>query len=279
MRQQRRFKTVICYAVLIAWTLVIGLPMYWVVITAFKDSNALYREATFIPWVDFQPTLAGLRSVFIGRRLLTSPPMINSLIVSLATASLSAVIGGAAGYALVRFRFKIGPLNNDRIGLGFLAQRMMPTVVLLVPFLMMYKALNLLDTITGLIVAYLALNVPLAVWIMRDFFATIPTEIEESALIDGCGRLDVLFRIAIPLGAPGFVTVFVLTMIAAWNEFPLALALMFNRAVTMPWYLASYGRGAGSIAIISLVSALPVAIVGLSLERYITRGLTFGAVK
>jgi multiple sugar transport system permease protein len=279
LRRRRSLKAITSYAILVVWALVVGLPMYWLVISAFKTSNALFQEATFIPWVDFQPTLVGFRRLFISGGLLTSRPMINSLIVSLATASLSTLIGSAAGYALARFRFQIGLLNNSRIALAFLAQRMMPTVVLLVPFLMMYKVLDLLDTLVGLIVAYVALNVPLAVWIVRDFFAGIPPEIEECALIDGCGRIGVLIHVAIPLGAPGFITAFVLTMIAAWNEFPLALALMFNKAVTMPWFLATHGRGFGSMAIIALVSTLPVALVGLSLERYITQGLTSGGVK
>ena len=284
MVQSRRIKAIASYTVLIIWTLIIGVPIYWLVITAFKDSQALFAKTTYIPWVDFQPTLHAFEDVFITQGLLSSKPLINSVLVSLITAGASTVIGGAAGYALARFRFRVGPLTNESISIGFLAQRMFPPAVLLIPFLIMYKTLHLLDTRIGLILVYCAFSVPFVVWVMRDFFAGLPIDIEESALIDGCGRVGVLFRIAIPLAAPGFVSAFVLTMIGAWNEFLLALAFMFNRTVTIPLFLTyqisiTEGTEYWNMAVIALFAVLPVVIAGLSLERYITRGLTYGAVK
>ena len=284
MRRGRKIKAIVTYLVLIVWTLVIGGPIYWLVLTAFKDSQSLFAKATYLPWIDFQPRLDAFEDVFITQGFLSSRPLINSVVVSLSTATISTVIGAAAGYALARFRFKVGPLNNDHIAMGFLAQRMFPPAVLLIPFLIMYKTLNLLDTRTGLILAYCALSIPFVVWVMRDFFAGIPVAIEESALIDGCDRVGVLFRIAIPLAAPGFVSAFVLVMIGAWNEFLLALAFMFNKAVTIPLFLTyqmsiTEGTEYWNMAVIALFAVLPVVIAGLSLERYITRGLTYGAVK
>ena len=208
----------------------------------------------------------------------------NSVVVALATATISTVIGGAGGYALARFPFRVGPLNNDRIAFGFLIQRMFPPAVLLIPFLILFRTLRLLDTREGLVLVYCAFSIPFVVWIMRDFFRSLPVEIEESALIDGCNRLGVLFRIAIPLSAPGFVTAFVLVMIGSWNEFLFALTFMFNKAVTLPLYLTlqtsiQAGTEYWNMAVIAIFSILPVAAAGLLLERYITRGLTFGAVK
>jgi multiple sugar transport system permease protein len=197
------------------------------------------------------------------------------------------VLGGAAGYALARFPIRLGRLNNDNIATTFLVQRMMPPAVLLVPFLIMYRILGMLDTKHGLVLVYSALSIPFVVWVMRDFFATIPEAIEESALIDGCSRIGVLFRIAIPLAAPGFVSAFVLTMIGSWNEFLLALSFSFNKTVTIPMFMMfqMHGSGGGrgtmfnNIAVVALFAAVPITTAGLLLERYITRGLTYGAVK
>jgi multiple sugar transport system permease protein len=269
---------------LILWTLVVGIPIYWLVITAFKRGQDINAGATFIPWVDFQPSLNAFYDVFVEQGLVNSRPFLNSIIVALATATISTIIGGAGGYALARFPFRIGTFSNDRIAFGFLIQRMFPPAVLLIPFLLLYRTLGLLDTRLGLVLVYCAFNIPFVVWMMRDFFRSLPVEIEESAMIDGCSRLGVLFRIAIPLSAPGFVSAFVLVMIGSWNEFLFALTFMFNRAVTVPLFLTlqtsiQYGTEYWNMAVIAIFNVLPVVIAGLALERYITRGLTFGAVK
>lgn len=284
MARRRIVRKVGAYVILIIWTLVVGLPIYWLVITAFKHPEDINAGATYLPWVDFQPGLHAFYDVFVNQGLVTGRPFVNSIIVALSTATISTVIGGAGGYALARFPFRFGPLNNDRLAFGFLMQRMFPPAVLLVPFLILYRTLQLLDTRHGLIFAYCAFSIPFVVWMMRDFFLTLPVEIEESALIDGCSRLGVLFRIAIPLSAPGFVSAFVLVMIGSWNEFLLALAFMFNKAVTVPLFLTlqtsiQSGTEYWNMALIALFNVLPVVLAGLFLERYITRGLTYGAVK
>jgi len=284
MAGERRLGRIIAYIILVGWTFVVGIPTYWLFITAFKRPEAINRGATYFPWIDFQPSLLAFYDVFVIQGLANSRPFVNSVVVALATATISTVIGGAGGYALARFPFRAGPLNNDRIAFGFLIQRMFPPAVLLIPFLILFRTLRLLDTREGLVLVYCAFSIPFVVWMMRDFFRSLPVEIEESALIDGCNRLGVLFRIAIPLSAPGFVTAFVLVMIGSWNEFLFALTFMFNKAVTLPLYLTlqtsiQAGTEYWNMAVIAIFSILPVAVAGMLLERYITRGLTFGAVK
>ena len=284
MAGERRLGRIIAYVILVGWTFVVGIPTYWLFITAFKRPQAINRGATYFPWVDFEPSLMAFYDVFVIQGLASSRPFVNSVVVALATATISTVIGGAGGYALARFPFRAGPLNNDRIAFGFLIQRMFPPAVLLIPFLILFRTLRLLDTREGLVLVYCAFSIPFVVWMMRDFFRSLPVEIEESALIDGCNRIGVLFRIAIPLSAPGFVTAFVLVMIGSWNEFLFALTFMFNKAVTLPLYLTlqtsiQAGTEYWNMAVIAIFSILPVAAAGLLLERYITRGLTFGAVK
>ena len=284
MVMQRRMKTVTAYTILVLWTLVVAIPIYWLVITAFKRPQDINSGPTFIPWVDFTPGLHAFRDVFIEQGLVNSRPFINSIVVALSTAAISTVVGGAGGYALARFPFRMGRLSNDQLAFGFLIQRMFPPAVLLIPFLLLYRELSLLDTRHGLVLVYCSFSIPFVVWMMRDFFRSLPVEIEESAMIDGCSRVGVLFRIAIPLAAPGFVTAFVLVMIGSWNEFLFALTFMFNKAVTVPLFLTLQtsvlnGTEYWNMAVIAIFNVVPVVIAGLALERYITRGRTFGAVK
>jgi multiple sugar transport system permease protein len=283
MRSHRLIRLTLTYAVLVGWTLVIGFPLYWLVITAFKTGAAISQGPTYVPFVDFQPSLQAWQYIFVSNRADASAPFINSLITAFSSSAAALFVGSMAGYALARFEFG-RPGGANAITFLFLSQRMFPAAVLIIPFLIMYRDLELLDTRTGLAIAYTGFSVPFVVWVMRDFFRGLPVEIEESALIDGCSRLGVLLRIALPLAAPGLVAVFVLIMIGAWNEFLFALVLTFSEAITIPLFLqiqtqAIRGTEWWNLAAISLVSVIPVVVAGLLLERYITRGLTFGAVK
>lgn len=262
----------------------LAFPIYWLVITAFKGPDAINSGATYIPYVDFQPSFYSWDYIFVSQRDKVIRPFTNSIVVSLGAAALAVLVGSMAGYGLARYRYRVGPLGNEGIALGFLSQRMFPAAVLIIPFILMYRDLALLDTRQGLLIAYTAFGIPFVVWVMRDFFLGLPVEIEESALLDGCSRFGVLWRIALPLAAPGLVAVFVLTMIGAWNEYLFALVLSFSEAITIPLFLqiqTSVLRGTEwwNMAAIALLAVIPVVVAGFALERYITRGLTFGAVK
>jgi multiple sugar transport system permease protein len=274
------------YAVLVGWTLWLAFPLYWLVIAAFKTPLAQSQRATYLPFVDFQPTLNAWVSVF-GTKGGLDPrtPFMNSVIISCGAGVIALVVGSMAGYALARFHFRIGKIDNDRISTFLVSQRMFPVAVLAVPFLIMYREMSLLDTQIGMIIAEIGFATPFVAWLIRDFFASLPREVEESALIDGCNRLQVLRYIAFPLGAPGLVAAFILIFIGAWNNYFLALVLTFSDAITVPLFIqtqAQYVTGItpwANIAVITLVSILPPVIAGLLLQRYLTHGLTFGAVK
>lgn len=284
--RQSRTKLVGTYAVLLAWTLWLAFPLYWLVIAAFKTPLAQSQRATYLPFIDFQPTLNAWVSVF-GTKGGLDPrtPFMNSVIISCGAGVIALVVGSMAGYALARFHFRIGKIDNDRISTFLVSQRMFPVAVLAVPFLIMYREMSLLDTQIGMIIAEIGFATPFVAWLIRDFFASLPREVEESALIDGCNRLQVLRYIAFPLGAPGLVAAFILIFIGAWNNYFLALVLTFSDAITVPLFIqtqAQYVTGItpwANIAVITLVSILPPVIAGLLLQRYLTHGLTFGAVK
>jgi multiple sugar transport system permease protein len=285
LRQSRK-KIFGTYAVLVGWSLWLAFPLYWLVIAAFKTPLAQSQRATYLPFLDFQPTLAAWFNVF-GQKGGLDPraPFLNSVIISCGAGIISLILGSMAGYALARFRYRIGAIDNDRISTFLVSQRMFPVAVLAVPFLILYRELSLLDTQVGMIVAEIGFGTPFVAWLIRDFFASLPREVEESALIDGCNRLQVLRHIAFPLGAPGLVAAFILIFIGAWNNYFLALVLTFSNAVTVPLFIqtqAQYVTGItpwANIAVITLVSILPPVIAGLLLQRYLTHGLTFGAVK
>lgn len=279
--KHRRFVSTIAYGILILWSIVLFIPMYWVAITSLKHPVDASVRVTYIPFVDFQPGLHAWRYLFVERLTWFLQPFTTSMIVAFLSAGIALVIGSLAGYALARFNFDG---KNNSIVLGFMAQRMFPGALFMLAFLVMFRELRLLDTRTALIIVYAAGAIPFIVWIMRDFFEGLPVEIEESALIDGANRLVVIFRIAMPLAAPGLVAVFVLSLIAAWNEYIVALTLTFRKSITIPLFMQMQVSQTGytewwNMSAIALVSVIPVIAAGMALEKYITSGLTFGALK
>jgi len=278
---RKRLTSTLAYTVLLLWSLVLFFPIYWVVIASFKSQIDFAVKSRYLPWVDFQPTLQAWRYLFVERLPWFMGPFTNSLIIAFVSSTIALIIGAMAGYALARFKFGG---HSDSIVLGFMSQRMFPGALFILAFLVMFRELQLLDTRTALIIVYASGAVPFVVWVMRDFFESLPVEIEESAMIDGASRLLIIFRIAMPLAAPGLVAVFVLCLIGAWNEYLVALTLTFRQSITIPLFMGMQISMTGytewwNMSAIALVSVLPVIVAGMALERYITGGLTFGALK
>ena len=282
MRRRRRTK-ILTRVVLILWTAIVVFPLLWMFSTAFKSQAAIFPTPKYIPWLEFEPTLDAFRTVLTQYRSQLLNAFENSVISASASAVAATVLGALAGYALTRFRFRFGPLKNDDIAFFFISQRMLPPVVIVFPFLMMYRFLGLLDNPWSLALAYTLFNLPLAVWIMRDAFRAVPVEIEESALVDGCSRLSVFWKVALPLAAPGLVASFIICLIFAWNEFLFALVLTFRRSQTLPVMIAGQATELGSywwiMATLAIFAVVPMILVGLAAQRWIVRGLAAGSVK
>ena len=280
---RRRRTRILTRAVLIVWTAVVVLPLLWMFSTAFKTQGAIFPTPKYIPWLEFEPTLDAFRTVLTQYRSQLVNAFENSVISATASAVAATFLGALAGYALTRFRFRFGPLKNDDIAFFFISQRMLPPVVIVFPFLMMYRFLGLLDNPWSLALAYTLFNLPLAVWIMRDAFRAVPVEIEESALVDGCSRLSVFWKVALPLAAPGIVASFIICLIFAWNEFLFALVLTFRRSQTLPVMIAGQATELGSywwiMATLAMIAVVPMILVGLAAQRWIVRGLSAGSVK
>ena len=190
----------------------------------------------------------------------------------------------AMGRAIVRDpKVFLGPWRNKDISFFFLSQLILPPVVLAMPFLVLYKELALLDNIIGLILVYTLLVLPIVIWIMRDQFDTIPIELEQAALVDGCTVWSAFFRIVLPIALPSMVAAFILSIVLCWNEYFFAALLTSTSAKTLPVMVASQTGSQGiswwSMAALSTAAVAPLIFIGILLERFIVKGLTAGAVK
>jgi multiple sugar transport system permease protein len=207
----------------------------------------------------------------------------NSIIVSVGASSLAIAIGSLAAYGLSRFDYKWGIWRNKDISFFFLSQLILPPVVLAMPFLVLYKELALLDTRIGLILVYTLTVLPIIIWIMRDQFDTIPPELEQAALVDGCTTWSAFFRIVLPIAMPGMVAAFILSFVLCWNEYFFAALLTSTDAKTLPVMVASQTGSQGinwwSMAALATAAIAPLVLIGVLLERYIVKGLTAGSVK
>jgi len=281
----------VIYGILIVWAFICLFPIYWTVTTSFKAAPNV-MQGHLIPFVDFQPQWRGWQSIGLSPEVLTQTSTVraefvkrfmNSVIASLSASTLALILGSTAAYGLSRFSYKFFWMKNKDISFFFLSQLILPPVVLAMPFLVLYKELALLDSLTGLILLYTLMVLPIVVWIMRDQFRGIPVELEEAALVDGLSTWGAFLRIVVPIALPGMVAAFILSLILCWNEYFFAALLTSTDAKTLPVMVASQTGSQGinwwSMAALSTAAIAPLVIVGILLERYIIAGMATGAVK
>lgn len=208
------------------------------------------------------------------------------LAISLGIPWQIAIIGSIVIFVLllqtIGRRFKRALGNND-IAFWMVSQRMLPPVAVVIPIYVMFQQLKLLDTRTALIITYTAANIPIAIWLLRDYFLSIPIELEESAAIDGASRYRIFRSIVLPLAVPGLVATFLLVLVFAWNEYLLALFLSSADAQTLPLLVAAMNNTRGPqwwlMSVIILIMIVPVILMAIVLERFIARGLLVGSIK
>lgn len=279
------------YGVLSFWALICLFPIYWTITTSFKMAPNV-MQGHLVPWVDYTPAWLGWRSLGLSPETIGQESTVraeflkrfgNSAVVALASSTLAVVLGSLAAYGLSRFDYRFGFMRNSDISFFFLSQLILPPVVLALPFLVLYKELALLDTRIGLILLYTLTVLPIVIWIMRDQFASIPTELEEAALVDGLGIWGAFLTIILPIALPGMVAAFILSFVLTWNEYFFAALLTSTHANTLPVMVASQTGSQGiswwSMAALSFAAILPLIAVGIALERYIIKGMVAGAVK
>jgi multiple sugar transport system permease protein len=285
MRRKRPvWQTALMYTALYSWALIVALPLFWTVVTSIKSRRDVFNGPLYLPFIQFQPVMDAWNRFFITDWRYFSAQYVNSIIIALGSSILAVIIGSLASYGLTRFKYVWGgKLRNRELSFYFVSQRILPPVAVVIPLFILFQSIKLFDTQIGLIIAYTAFNLPLVVWLMQDYFAGIPVELEESAYIDGCSKLEAFIRITLPLSAPGLVATFLFVLVFAWNEYIIALFLSQSNAQTMPILIAAQNAQRGpeweAISVLTLVTILPVCIIAVFLERFISRGLLVGAVK
>ena len=324
----------------LAWLAFTLFPLYWVAITSFKSPVDVVGGPTYLPFVDFQPTLTAWDELFSGIRGEFFRNFWSSMIVALSASAIATLIGTMAAYALVRFSFRvrlasgiaffavamggyllgrevfgIGPakasilafcvalalsvfinrfrlpgpvLGNDDIAFWFVSQRLFPPIVVAFALFLLYTefgkmGFRLTDTYLGLTLAYISFSLPIIVWLMRDFIASLPVEVEEAALVDNVPSWRIFFGIILPMSRPGLIATFVITLAFIWNEFLFALFLTNSKWQTLPILIAGQNSQRGdewwSISAAALVAIIPMIVIAGLLGRLMRSGLLLGAVK
>ena len=285
MRAKRRAHRTAVYALVAVIALWLVGPFVWLFITSVSyQRNLLARPLALIPpevtFDNYRMVLGMVRFHAEGQAAKILPSMLNSLIVAAAVTGVNLVIGTTAGYAYARFRV---PLKTFSL-FALLFTRMLPTVVLIPAFFLMLRALGLQNTLTGLVLAYCSFTLPFTVWIMKAYFETIPTDLDKSALVDGCNRLQAYYWIVLPVSGPGLVASGAFTFMLCWNEFIVAQVLNTKLGTTtLPPVIAGMNGQINIdysvIAASGFLSALPAVLLVLGFQKYMVQGLTAGSVK
>jgi multiple sugar transport system permease protein len=256
------------------FTFVTMVPILWAFLISIKDPIDAF---TIPPKIIFDPTIIFHIKVWVELGFWAF--LINSVIISLGTVVVSIPIGTLAAYALARIRTR----HTRSMLFGLLTIRMFPHILIVIPFFMMARFLHLFDTYLVLILAFVAMNQPFTIWLMRGFFVDIPLELDEAAHIDGCNNWQTFIRVILPVVRPGLVVTTLFSLQLAYNEFLFALVLTGSLTKTLPVAIAGFGgedisywsmSAAGAIGI-----SLPILLFVLFMQRHLIRGLTLGAVK
>jgi multiple sugar transport system permease protein len=268
------------YIPLSLWTLFVLFPLYWVLITSFKDNDSIYNGAKLLPFVDFHPSMQAWKSIFGGDNSILAPLWHSLVSVTISTA-IAMVIGTLAAYGLARYDLRFAWMHSRDISFFIISQRMMPPIVVVMAFFIMFREVRLLDTVTGMTIVYTGFALPLVVWFMQNYFRQVPISLEEAALTDGANRWSIFWRISLPLTTPGLIATFLLAFSFSWNDFLFAVMLTQNNATTLPITIAvqqgQLGTSWWNICAISLVSMVPMIAAAIVLQKRLVTGLLGGS--
>ena len=281
MRPGRRTRKVALNGTAIVVALIVLFPILWMVSTAFKPATEIFSLTPHL--VPEHPTFSNFGAV-IGGSVIGSPYWVflrNSLVVTVTSVVLSSFIALLASVAVARFRFKFRATYLVML----LVVQMLPQQALVIALFLDFRRVNLLDSLVGLILTYTAFALPVTIWMLRNFVATVPRDLEAAAALDGAGPITVFWRILLPLVAPGLVATSVFSFIFAWNEFVFALTFLGTdiSKYTLPLYVTYFfGKGSadwGGVMAASTMFTIPVLVFFLIVQRRLRGGLVAGALK
>jgi multiple sugar transport system permease protein len=267
----RFWPNVLFYLVVGAMALIVLFPFLWMLSSSFKT------QVDIIAWppkILFEPTLRNYEKVFDEQDFLKY--FLNSTIVGTAAVGLSLLLGLPAAYSIARFRQK-------KLAVFILLARLMPGISFLMPWYIVFSRLDLMDSYTALILSHMLIALPIVVWIMSSYFATIPQELEESAMVDGATRQYAFLKIILPLSGPGIITATTLSFIFSWNNFMFSQVLSMEKTKTLPiavYNFLSYAEvDWGGVMAAAVAIMAPAIILTMIFQKYVVKGLTMGAVK
>jgi multiple sugar transport system permease protein len=255
---------------------VVVLPFLWILLTSFKQEIAIYSGALVFP-----PTLQNYDDVMLGSRSNFPHNVRNSLIVASVSTSVVLVVGTLAAYSLARLKWQ------QWIARGFLGWtllfHMIPVLTIVGPWYLLFQRIGLYDSLAGLILTHITINLPMTVWLMMTFFRDLPPELEEAASMDGAYRFQTFTRVILPLTIPGLIASGILAFVFSWNEFSIALNLTSRNAATVPVGIAQFVQQFeiqnGQMAAAAVLSTIPALLLMLFGQRFVVQGLTVGTVK
>lgn len=277
VRRKRKLGSGIEILLLAIFMVVMLFPVVWMLETALKDTRDIYAVPAKV--VSFTPTLDHFKNVFSS----DSPVFqgfINSIIVAGFSTLIATALGVPAAWAYSRFQIKA---KKDQL-FFILSTRFMPPVVVVIPVFLMFRDLNLLDTLPGLILVYSAFNLPFTIWMMKGFIDEVPAEYEEAAMLDGFSRFEAFWRVTMPLLIPGIAATAVFALIFSWNEFVFSIFLITDPDTrTAPSAIAGLIGGTtidwGLVAASAMTFAVPVLVFAFLVRKHLVAGVTLGAVR
>lgn len=261
----------IFYIILILILLVVSFPILWMILGSLKTRLEILSVENLL---FFTPTLGNFKDVFIKYDFLF--PMFNSFFIAVISTVLALVLGVPASYAIARYKM-------NKLSIAILLARIIPGMIFLVPWFIIFTKLGIVDTYVSLILTHMLVSLPFGVWILVPIFEMLPIQLEEAACIDGSSRAGAFLRILLPLSSTGIITSAILSFVFSWNNFMFALILTGPKTKTLPIAIFSFVSYAEinwlGLMAAAVVITTPIIIISLVLQRYIISGLTAGAVK
>ena len=282
------WRKIVLYTVAILFALYLVLPFYWIVNMSFMHEV----DATSVPpnFLPADPTLANFLGfvnpstdqALLGSNAIADTPyaLVNSLVVALTTALLNLVLGTFAAYSFSRIRFR----GSQVLLIVYLLTRMVPGIAIIIPFYLMMRALHLLDTYAALILSYTTFALPITIWILKDYFRSVPRELEDAARVDRCGWFRMMRSVFLPISAPGLVAAAIFAFMTAWNEFMFALFMTSTiSSQTIPVIAANFATDLNTqvtlMSAAGVVAVVPPLVLVLICQRLIVQGMAAGSVK
>jgi multiple sugar transport system permease protein len=263
--------TVVLYTAVILVVCPFMFIFLWMLLSSFKTG---VQQTAWPPVFIFQPTLKNYIDVF--QKVPFVEYAVHSVIVSVSATLLGLIFGLPAAYSIARW-------HQSKLAIIILTSRMVPWISFLLPWFLLFTRVGWVDTYQALILTHLIITMPMSIWLLIAFFEDIPTELEEAAMIDGCSRLGVFLKIAVPLAAPGIVASSIFSLIYSWNNFIFALILAGRKTMTLPVAVYSFMSYTevnwGAITAAATLIALPVLLLTFAIQRYLIKGLALGGVK